>query len=41
MLLVTNGTASISTGTLVAGIVLTAPDNSRTLSQYPAGFTVA
>ena len=41
MLLVTNGTASVSTGTLVAGIVLTAPDNSRTLSQYPAGFTVA
>jgi hypothetical protein len=39
--LVTNGTASISTGTLVAGIVLAAPDSSRTMGQYSAGFTVA
>jgi hypothetical protein len=31
----------MSTGTLVAGIVLTAPDSSRTMGQYSAGFTVA
>ena len=37
----TGTTVSISTGTFIAGIVLTRDDNPRTLGQYPSGFTVA
>ena len=40
-LLGSNATASISTGTVLAGIVLEASESAMTLAQYPAGFTVA
>jgi hypothetical protein len=35
------GTAGISTGTIIGGIVLARADSAGTLDQYPAGFTVA
>lgn len=36
-----NGTASISTGTVIGGIVIARADNADTLDLYPAGFSVA
>ena len=35
------GTAALSTGTIIGGIVLERADSAGTLDQYPAGFTVA
>jgi hypothetical protein len=35
------GAATISTGTILAGIVLAAPQSASTLGAYPAGFSVA
>lgn len=36
-----SSTSSISTGTILAGIVLAAAENAGTMAQYPAGFIVA
>lgn len=36
-----NGTASISTGTVYGGIVIARQDSANTLDQYPAGFSVS
>ena len=35
------GTAGLSTGTVLAGIVLAAEESAGTLGQYPAGFSVS
>lgn len=35
-----NGTASVSAGTIMAGIVLQRADSDNTLGQYKSGFTV-
>lgn len=35
------GTAGLSTGTIIGGIVLARADSAGTLDQYPAGFSVA
>lgn len=35
------GTAGLSTGSIIGGIVLARADSAGTLDQYPAGFTVA
>lgn len=35
------GTAALSTGTIIGGIVLARADSAGTLDQYPAGFSVA
>lgn len=37
----TGGTPTISTGTIIGGIVLARADSAGTLDQYPAGFSVA
>ncbi len=36
-----NGTASISTGTVYGGIVIARQDSANTLDQYAAGFSVS
>lgn len=41
LLLATNGTAGISTGTVLAGIVMQSADNADTLGLYKSGFSVS